>query len=187
MWLCYLLQQTTCSRSVLSERVGGDDKIGFNVYHTHTYAFSLSHVLSTAGSHQVEVDTWVRGQVGTVRPLTFLCLDHLPALLPLLFSFTPLFFFLSVSARLCDSPHVKTDLVAGRIHGLCVPAALIAVLWRLSLTHWVTYLPNISLYISCVCSCSKLLVHISVFICCITALKIGWKHWWMQDFAQTCM
>ena len=85
---------------------------------------------------EVEVDTWIRGQVGTLGHLTF------PFLIwqPLSSSFIPLFLSLCLRPALCDSPHVKTDLVAGRILPLCVPAALIAVLWWLSLPDSLGYI-----------------------------------------------
>lgn len=171
MWPGYLRQQTTWSRSVLSESVGADDKIDVNNYHTHTDTYTLVHFYShtllpqLAGCHRMEVDTWIWGQVGTHGHLTFLSLDNLEA--PFVLFHPPHFRSFRLCPAVGDSPHVKTDLVAGRILVLCVPAAVIAVVWWLSLTHWVTYLPDVSLRFTLFCSCSRLSVHI--FICLFIA------------------
>lgn len=68
------------------------------------------------------------GQAGALEPLTFSSLDNLASCLVV---FRPLLFLsvcLPVAFSVLGSPHVKTDLVAGRVCALCVPAVLIAVL-----------------------------------------------------------
>lgn len=155
------------SRSILSGRAGGRDKTGLNERHTHmrTYTLLPPQSTSTACSHQ-------SGSRHSNGALTLAL--TIPWLFPLQIIWQPLCtcllspylsFLLSVSCSVLSRPHFKTDLVAGRIHDLCVPRVLIAVLWWLSLTHWVTYLPNISLCFSLSCCSSRLLV--------LCVLKIG--------------
>ncbi len=161
-----------------------------NTTHTHTHTptqlwiFTLTRYfcnwLSSRGSRHLNLGAGLALSGPWLSSLLIIWQPLLPSFIP------PLFLSSCLRPAVCDSPHVKTDLVAGRKLALCVCASsanssrVMAVAWLIGLHIYPTLASAWALFAPAA-DCWSTFLHV------FSLLKNWFKCWRMQDFAQACM